>query len=97
MEAEEAFVDVAKRVVKLLAASDVVETMRPSILAVVHTFCSMDLLSATMTILAEVSYVVIADALKLDDHVRRLLLQLQTRQMQMNGVVNAVDFLLLNC
>lgn len=97
MEVEEAFVDVAKLEVKLLVASDVVEMMHPMISAVVHTFYSMDLLSATMMTLAAVSYVVIAGALKLDDHVQRPRLLLQTRPTQTNGVVNVEDFLLLNC
>ena len=97
MEVEEAFVDVAELAVKLLVASDVVATMRPMILAVVHTFCSMGLLSAMMWILVEVSCAVTADALKLDDHVQRLQLQLPTTLMQMNDAVNVVDSLLLNC
>lgn len=94
---EEAFVDVVEREAMHPVASDVVVVMHPTISAVGHTFCLMDLLSSMRMTPAVVSYAVIVDALKLDDHVRRPQQQLQTMQMRMNGVVNAKDFLWLNC
>lgn len=94
---EEAFVDVAEREVKLPVASDVVVAMHPMTLAVGHTFCLMGLLSVMLTTQAVVSYVVIVDALKLDDHVRLRPQQLPTMLMLKNDAVNATDFLSSNC
>lgn len=73
---EEAFVDVVVLEVKLLVVSDVVEVMHPMILAVVHKFCSTDLLLVMLTIPVVASCEVIVDALKLVDHVQQQQLQL---------------------
>lgn len=74
--AVEAFVDVVIREEMLRAANDVAEVRHPMISAVVHRFCSVDLLSATLMIPVEASCAVIVDALKLVDHVRQQRLRL---------------------